>query len=73
MSTLQKRTLRLVWTLTQDTRPRPFRKLYSLFTEATKVAQHTVDDALMVVSQVCLENSGQSMLLQPHLKPRTEG
>lgn len=67
------RTLRLVWSITQDTRPRPFGKLYSLFTEATKSAQDLVEDCLVVVPQVCLQHSGQSVLLHPHLKPRTEG
>lgn len=49
---------------------RPFRKPYSLFTEAPKPAQHAVDGALVVVPQVCLQHSGQGVLLHPHLDAR---
>lgn len=71
--TLQMRTLKLVWRITQDTSPPTSRKLYSLFTEPAKLVQDLVDDALMVILQVCLQHSGQCMFLHPHLNPRTEG
>lgn len=51
----------------------PSRKLYSLFTEAAKLAQDSVDDAVLVIPQVCLQHSGQCVLLHPHLNPRAEG
>lgn len=55
--------------ITQDVGPHSFRDLYSLFTEATESAQDLVDDALMVILQVCLQHRGQGMLLHPHLNP----
>ena len=51
---LQMRAWRLAWSMTPDRKPPPYTKLYSLFTEAAKLAQDSVDDVLMVVSQVCL-------------------
>ena len=70
---LQMRTRRPAWSITPDRRPPAYTKLYSLFTEAAELAQDSVEDVLMVISQVCLQQSGQCTLLHPHLKPTTEG
>ena len=56
---LQMRTWRPAWSITPDRRPPAYTKLYSLFTEAAELAQDSVEDVLMVISQVCLQQSGQ--------------
>lgn len=53
--------------------PWPFRRLHSLFTEATKLVQDSADGAVVAFLDVCLQHGGQSVLLHPHLNPRTEG
>lgn len=53
--------------------PRPLRQLNSLLAEAAQPGQQSVDDALVAVPQLSLQHGGQGVLLQPHLRPRTEG